>query len=56
MLSYILLFFSGERFKVYKLNCFPCLVFSFITHNMGTSSFIPCLILASCAWAARQVT
>ena len=38
---------SGERLKVDKLNLSPCIVFSFITQNMRTSSFFPCLILAS---------
>ena len=46
----------GERLKVYKLNLSPCIVFSYITHNMGISSFFPCLILASCSRPTHLTT
>ena len=39
--------FPLERLKVYKLNLSPCIVFYFTIHNIGTSSFFPCSILAS---------
>ena len=32
---------SGKHLKIFKLNLSPCILFSFVTHNMGTAVSSP---------------